>query len=72
MTCREICQTIRGTYPGIGKGRYSSGQKRCQTCDLFIICGEVRCPCCNTMLRSRPRHRDDKKAFRISLGVLVQ
>ena len=40
----------------IGSGRYATGQKRCQICELFIRWNEPWCPCCGYKLRTRPRN----------------
>ena len=73
MSCREICEKLRGTKPPKGKGRYSSGQKFCVRCDLFIVCAELRCPCCNVILRVKPRHqKNNRDGFRESLEVLIR
>lgn len=71
MTCRDLCTRIRRTRPGNGKGRYASGQKFCFACDLFLVCEKLRCPCCNSVLRVKPRQRKDKDTFRKYLEVTL-
>lgn len=43
-------------------GRYASGQKRCNFCEIFVNYDGLKCPCCNTQLRSAPRSRKDKES----------
>ena len=56
-TAREY---VFGTKTGKAKfklGRYESGQKRCQVCQIFIKWdGGIWCPCCSHKLRSNPRN----------------
>jgi hypothetical protein len=36
MTCKGICIRHKAQKP-VGTGRYSTGQKRCQICELFLM-----------------------------------
>jgi hypothetical protein len=36
MTCKGICVRYKAQKP-VGTGRYASGQRRCQICEIFII-----------------------------------
>jgi len=54
MTCKGICIRYKTQKP-VDNGRYASGQKRCQTCGLFIKWEGIWCPCCGYKLRTRPR-----------------
>jgi uncharacterized Zn finger protein (UPF0148 family) len=54
MVCKGICIRHKASGP-ISSGRYSTGQKRCQICDLFIKWDGIFCPCCGYRLRIRPR-----------------
>lgn len=59
MTCKGVCDEYRAMeLPRIG--RYAAGQKRCQTCNVFILWDGYFCPCCHLRLRIRPRSRFDK------------
>ena len=70
MNCRGLCDKMRGLKPKNGK-RYASGQKRCQVCDLFVVCDGLRCPCCNCMLRCKPRHHKSKFKESFMKEVLI-
>jgi hypothetical protein len=47
-----------------GIGRYSSGQKRCQICEIFLNWSGLWCPCCGYRLRTRPRNVKFKAELR--------
>jgi hypothetical protein len=66
MTCKGICFRHRASKP-IGSGRYSSGQKRCQVCEIFIKWDELWCPCCGYRLRTKPRNSAFKERFAIRI-----
>jgi len=44
-----------------GKSRYAKGQKRCNSCDVYIEWDGLFCPCCGSRLRVAPRHRKWKQ-----------
>jgi hypothetical protein len=46
-------------------GRYATGQKRCQICELFIKWDESWCPCCGYRLRNGPRLFKHKVKLRV-------
>ena len=46
-------------------GRYASGHKRCQICDLFVQWEGIFCPCCGCRLRIGPRLYKHKAKLRI-------
>ena len=50
MTYKEICLCHKGS------GRYSTGHKRCQICDLFMQWNGIFCPCCGSRLGIGPRN----------------
>lgn len=37
-------------------GRYASGQRRCQICEIYIKWEGLWCPCCGYRLRTKPRN----------------
>src|SRR5207237_8486454 len=55
MTCKGICIRHKAQKP-VGSGRYASGQKRCQICEIFIKWDGLWCPCCGYRLRTKPRN----------------
>ena len=54
MVCNGICENFKATKPNEG-GRYENGQKRCQTCQIFIYHDGLYCPCCKMQLRNSSR-----------------
>jgi hypothetical protein len=50
--------------PAEGGGRYSSGQRRCQICEIFIKWDGLWCPCCGYRLRTKPRNLKYKAKLR--------
>ena len=63
MTCKGICIRHKAQKP-VGFGRYSTGQKRCQICDMFIKWDGLWCPCCGYRLRTKPRNLKYKSKLR--------
>jgi predicted amidophosphoribosyltransferase len=63
MTCKGICIRHKAQRP-VGVGRYSSGQKRCQVCEIFLKWDGLLCPCCGYRLRTRPRNLKYKDKLR--------
>jgi hypothetical protein len=60
MTCRGVCVRYKAGKPSLGHGRYATGQKRCQICEIFIQCDGLMCPCCSYRLRLKPRNMKSK------------
>jgi len=60
--CNGICTKYRALGSS-GKERYAKGQKRCNSCGIFIYWDGLRCPCCNDRLRLSPRNGKNKKKF---------
>lgn len=60
MTCRGICVRYKVGKPSFGQGRYATGQKRCQICEIFIQWDGLMCPCCSYRLRLKPRNMKSK------------
>ena len=63
MTCKGICIRHKAQKP-VGTGRYSTGQKRCQICELFLKWDGLWCPCCGYRLRTKPRNLKYKVKLR--------
>ena len=53
MVCKGICIRHKASGP-ISYGRYATGQKRCQICEIFIKWDGIFCPCCGCRLRIGP------------------
>jgi hypothetical protein len=64
MVCRGICVRHKALRP-IHSGRYATGQKRCQICEIFIKWDGIFCPCCGYKLRLGPRLLKHKTKLRI-------
>ena len=64
MTCKGICIRHKAQKP-VGSGRYATGQKRCQICEIFIKWDGLWCPCCSCRLRLGPRLFKHKAKLRI-------
>jgi hypothetical protein len=63
MTCKGICVRHKAQKP-VGSGRYASGQKRCQICEIFMKWDGLWCPCCGYRLRTKPRNLKYKAKLR--------
>ena len=63
MTCKGICIRYKAQKP-VGTGRYVSGQRRCQICEIFIKWEGLWCPCCGYRLRTKPRNLKYKAKLR--------
>ena len=63
MTCKGICTRYKAQKP-VGTGRYASGQRRCQICEIFINWEGLWCPCCGYRLRTKPRNLKYKAKLR--------
>ena len=63
MTCKGLCTRYKAQKP-VGTGRYASGQRRCQICEIFIKWEGLWCPCCGYRLRTKPRNLKYKAKLR--------
>jgi len=54
ISCNGICHRYKA-LKSTSTGRYITGQKRCNSCNIFLWWDGLRCPCCNYQLRLRPR-----------------
>jgi hypothetical protein len=60
MVCKGTCIRNKASGP-ISSGRYATGQKRCQICEMYVKWGGLWCPCCGCRLRIGPRiHKQGK------------
>ncbi|MCV0367246.1 MAG: hypothetical protein K5798_08315 [Nitrosopumilus sp.] len=62
VNCSEKCKLFKAIKPK-QIGRYASGQKRCNNCEIFIQWDGLMCPCCNKQLRCMPRSKKDKETY---------
>lgn len=62
MKCNDICQNYKAKKPKQG-GRYEDGQKRCNSCNIYIKYDGLFCPCCNLRLRMSSRYTKFKEKF---------
>src|SRR5688572_26128727 len=70
MTCKGICVRHKAQKP-VGSGRYATGQKRCQICEIFIKWDGLWCPCCGYRLRSKPRNLKYKAKLRAKQRIEI-
>ena len=68
MVCKGICIRHKAIKPS-GGGRYATGQKRCQICEIFIKWNDNFCPCCGYRLRGKPRNLKYKEKLRGRLAA---
>lgn len=80
MNCNGICKKYKAKGSPAA-GRYSSGQKRCNSCGIYLLWkGSVKdpkalfCPCCNVRLRTKPRnkHYKVKHNARMSKKIILE
>jgi hypothetical protein len=62
VICNGTCRRYKVTKP-TDNGRYMVGQKRCNSCAIFIRWDGIFCPCCNCRLRVSPRNGFLKRKF---------
>jgi len=57
--CRGICSRHKANTTGEDNNtRYADGQKRCQSCNIFMRWNfGNNCPCCGCKLRTKPRQK---------------
>jgi len=72
MTCKGTCSRYRATKTFGANSRYEAGQKRYKTCDIFISWEGIRCPCCNFVLREKPRAGKHRQKFMENLSNHMQ
>lgn len=60
--CNWICDKYRASRQ-FGEGKYTNGQKRCNSCSIFVYWEGLWCPCCNKRLRLSPRSGKNKQKF---------
>lgn len=63
--CKGVCPRYKAKKP-IGIGRYASGQKRCNGCEIYIYWNGIFCPCCSSRLRTKPRSLVYKEKYNMA------
>ena len=74
MSCKGGCTQHKAKKP-VGIGRYASGQKRCQICEIFMYWAGLWCPCCGYRLRANPRnvtYKEKLKETAFKAGAVVR
>lgn len=70
MSCKGICIRHKAQKPQTASlGRYATGQKRCQTCAIFLKWDLLWCPCCGSRLRTHSRNARYNQTFRVTKYV---
>ncbi len=62
-SCKGICDRYKAPKHNDG-GLYSNGHKRCNTCEIYLKTENNKCPCCENLLRTKPRNGKYKEPFR--------
>jgi hypothetical protein len=64
--CKGLCSQYVALRPSSGS-RYASGQRRCQTCEIFLkpegVEDGIICKCCHLRVRNKPRSKLAKEIF---------
>ena len=64
MVCKGICTKYKIKKSHFNRdGRYALGQKRCSICEIFVKWEGIHCPCCNFVLRVKPRNTHNRRKF---------
>ena len=57
--CKGVCTRYKAKKPK--EGRYASGQKRSNFCNVFFNWDGLWCPCCGMTVRTRSRNGGSKR-----------
>jgi len=68
MVCKGACESHKAKRVH-GINRYVMGQKHCSICDIFIWWDGRHCPCCNYMLRTKPRNTKNRRQIQEILTI---
>lgn len=70
MACKGICLKYKTKKPQVNTdGRYITGQKRCSTCELYMLWDGIWCPCCHAILRNKPRNTKNRKQLQYQKAI---
>ena len=70
FNCKGVCTRYQAKKPK--EGRYTSGQKRCNFCNVFFNWYGLWCPCCGSKLRLRSRNRIYKERLKEKITLMVR
>jgi len=74
LSCKGVCDKYKADKP-VGIGRYASGQRRCQICEIYMHWNGLWCPCCGYRLRCKPRnvtYKEKLKETDFKAGTVVR
>lgn len=60
MTCQGLCVKYCLHPDPPRDQRYKNGNRRCTSCEVYYN-GRTTCPCCNNVLRAKPRRYDARE-----------
>lgn len=64
MACKKTCKKYIAINSDSTHARYAIGQKRCGTCEIFLIWDhDNNCPCCGHKLRIKPKNARLKRQY---------
>ena len=65
FVCKDYrCRSI-AIMPVATVRHYDNGIKFCSICGRFMVVEGGRCPCCNTILRTKPHNRRDRRKYNV-------
>lgn len=60
--CKGICKSYYDVITSLKMGIWHKKDASfCSVCSVFMITGDVKCGCCKTIIRKRPRARKEKE-----------
>lgn len=59
LICNGVCKKYKGKKL-FQQSWYFNGNKRCSNCAIFLMCEGIRCPCCNSQLKTKPNNSKHK------------
>jgi predicted amidophosphoribosyltransferase len=62
MPCKGVCHHHKPRWISQTL-RYANGQKRCASCEQYLVWDGKFCPCCGRLLRHKPRTIKSKQMF---------
>jgi len=65
MVCKGMCYKYKAKKPSYPHTRYEIRQKRCNECNIFMNWDGKYCPCCNVVLRTKPKGTIQRQQLRI-------